>query len=44
MRISERIIFVALIAGVASVTVPVFAFDGAPVSQDAAIPDRKSVV
>jgi TPR repeat protein len=38
MRISERIIFVALIAGVVSVTLPAFAFDGAPVSQDAAIP------
>src|ERR1700720_2324272 len=38
MRISERIIFAALITGVLSVTVPVFAFDGAPVSQDAAIP------
>jgi TPR repeat protein len=38
MRISERIIFVALIAGVVSVTAPAFAFDGAPVSQDTAIP------
>jgi TPR repeat protein len=38
MRISERIIFAALIAGVASATVPALAFDGAPVSQDTTIP------
>ena len=38
MRISERIIFVALVAGVVSATAPAFAFDGAPVSPDAAIP------
>ena len=37
MRISERIV-VALILGVTSVTVPAFAFDGAPVGSDAAIP------
>jgi TPR repeat protein len=38
MRIFERIIFVALMAGVAPATVPAFAFDGAPVNQDATIP------
>src|SRR3981081_1034695 len=38
MRISERSIFVALVAGVVSATAPAFAFDGAPVSPDAAIP------
>jgi len=38
MRISERIIFLALMAGVAAATVPAFAFDGAPVGQDATIP------
>jgi TPR repeat protein len=38
MRISERIIWVALIVGMLSATVPVFAFDGAPVNQDATIP------
>jgi uncharacterized protein len=38
MRIFERIILVGLIAGVVSVTVPAFAFDGAPVAQDTTIP------
>ena len=37
MRISERIIL-ALILGATPVAGPVFAFDGAPVNQDAAIP------
>src|SRR5580704_4723442 len=37
MRISERIIF-ALILGATPVAGPVFAFDGAPVNQDSAIP------
>jgi uncharacterized protein len=38
MRIFERIIFAALLAGVASLTVPAFAFDGSPVGQDATMP------
>src|SRR5882757_5738140 len=37
MRISERIIL-ALILGATMVAAPAFAFDGAPVTQDAAIP------
>jgi hypothetical protein len=37
MRISERIIF-ALILGAAPVAAPAWAFDGAPVTQDAPIP------
>ncbi len=37
MRISERIIF-ALILGATPVAGPAFAFDGAPVNQDSAIP------
>jgi TPR repeat protein len=37
MRIFERIIFVALLTGTAS-ALPAFAFDGAPVNKDAAIP------
>jgi TPR repeat protein len=37
MRISKRIIF-ALILGATPVAGPVFAFDGAPVNQDSAIP------
>ena len=37
MRISERIIF-ALILGATPVAAPAFAFDGAPVNQDSAIP------
>jgi hypothetical protein len=37
MRISERIIF-ALILGAMPVAGPGFAFDGAPVASDAAIP------
>ena len=37
MRISERVIF-ALILGATSVATPGFAFDGAPVNQDATIP------
>ncbi|MEH2477677.1 TPR repeat protein [Nitrobacteraceae bacterium AZCC 2146] len=38
MRIFERTIFVAFALGAASVAVPAFAFDGAPVGADATIP------
>jgi TPR repeat protein len=38
MRISERIVFVALVVGVTSVTAPAWAFDGAPANQDVTIP------